>query len=130
MANTEITLANDGGAIVPTPSSVHVVHGDTVTFSAENGAPVVLFFSPGAASILSPAQHGPVSIAAHGKAVFTFSSSSPGAYSVFFGVDPKSPPSSFPQKISGELLLEISSLGAAPPPFSGPNDTTSGGSLV
>ena len=130
MANAEIILANDGGTIVPSTSSVPVVHGDTVTFSTENGAPVVLFFSPGAASILSPTQHGPVSIAAHGKAVFTFSSSSPGAYSVFFGADPKSTPSSFPERISEELLLEISSPGAAPPPFSGPNDTTSGGSLV
>jgi hypothetical protein len=128
MANTEIILANDGGTIVPSTSSVHVVHGDTVTFSTESGVPVVLFFSPGAASILSPTQHGPVSIAAHGKAVFTFSSSNPGAYSVFFGVDPKSPPSRFPESISEELLLEISSLGATPPSFSGPQDVPGQGS--
>ena len=128
MANTEITLTNDDGTIVPSTSSVPVVHGDSVTFSTKNGAPVVLFFSPGAASIVTPHPGGAFPVAAHGKAVFTFSSSSAGAYSVFFGVDPKSPPSNFPVRISPELLLEISTLGGTPPPFGGPQDVTSGGS--
>jgi hypothetical protein len=129
MANTDITLSNDGGTFVPSTSAVNVAKGDTVSFATEGGAPVFLFFSPDAASILSPAPNGPFPIAAHGKAAFTFSSSGPGAYSVFFGVDPKSPPSSFPQKISQELFLEISSLGGTPPPFGGPGDVTSGGSI-
>lgn len=128
MANTDITLINDGGTLVPSTPSVHVASGDTVSFATSDGSPVVLFFSPAAATILSPSPTGPFPIAAHGKAVFAFSSSNRGAYSVFFGVDPKSPPSSFPQRISQELLLEISSLGGTPPPFGGPADVPGQGS--
>jgi hypothetical protein len=129
MANTDINLSEDAGTLVPSAPSVHVAKGDTVSFATDNGAPVVLFFSPGAASILSPAPQSPHAIAAHGKAAFTFSSSSPGAYSVFFGVDPKTPPPSFPEKTSQELFLEISSLGGKPPGFGGPGDVAGQGSL-
>jgi hypothetical protein len=127
MANTDIKLTHDGGIFIPSTSSVLVASGDTVSFATSDGSPVVLFFSPAAASILSPTPSSAFPIAAHGKAVFTFSSSNPGAYSVFFGVNPNSPPSGFPQRISQALLLEISG-GSTPPGFGGPADTTAPGS--
>jgi hypothetical protein len=128
MANTDITLTNDGGIIVPSTPSVPVASGDTVSFATSDGAPVVLFFSPDATTILTPTPSSPFQIAAHGKAAFTFSSSKPGAYSVFFGASSSSAPSGFPQQISQGLFLEIGSGGGTPPPFGGPNDTTKGGS--
>jgi hypothetical protein len=118
MANTNIKLLHDGGIFVPSTPSVPVASGTSVSFATSDGAPVVLFFSPAAASILSPNPSSAYPIAAGGKAVFTFSSSNPGAYSVFFGSDPKSVPSGFPQRTSQELLLEIGSGSNVPPPFS------------
>jgi hypothetical protein len=66
---------------------------------------------------LSPKPASPFPIAAEGKATFTFSSSKPGAYSVFFGGNSSSAPSSFPAGISEELLLEVGSPSEPPPPF-------------
>jgi hypothetical protein len=126
MANTDITLVNDGGVLVPSAASVPAVSGDSVSFSTNDGSPVVLFFSPDATSILSPKPSNPFSIAA-GKAVFTFSSSAPGAYSVYFGLNPESGPGSFPNEISHSLVLEIGLINE-PPPFTGPKDTTNPGS--
>jgi hypothetical protein len=128
MANTDITLTSDGGIIVPSTPSVHVASGDTLSFATSDGSPVVLFFSPDATSILTPAPASAFPIAAHGKAAFTFSSSKPGAYSVFFGVSSSSAPSSFPQRISQDLLLEISTSSDTPPPFGGPGDVIKTGS--
>ena len=128
MANTDITLSSDGGIIVPSTPSVHVANGDTLSFATSDGSSVVLFFSPEASAILTPTPASPFSIAAHGKAAFAFTSSKPGAYSVFFGESPSSAPSSFPPRISQDLLLEITSSGDEPPGFGGPSDTTKGGS--
>ena len=94
MANTVITISMENGVLAPSQPSVSAVQGDTVTFSASDSA--TLFFSPGAVSILSPAPSAPVSIASGGKTAFTFTSSKPGAYSVFFEPNASTPPPGFP----------------------------------
>ena len=127
MANTDITLINEGGAFVPSAASVPVVGGDTVSFSTGDGSPVFLFFSPAAVSIFSPEPANPFS-APTGKTVFSFSSSEPGAYSVSFGANADSGPESFPHQVSRTLHLEIGSVNVPPPPFTGPHDTTTTGS--
>ena len=127
MTNTEVTLFNDIGVFVPSVASVSVVSGDTVSFSTSDHKPVVLFFSPNAVEALSPKPANPFPIAAGGKAVFKFSSSDPGAYSVFFAENPESGPASFPTAISRNLVLEISAVDV-PPSFGAPHDTTSPGS--
>jgi hypothetical protein len=118
---TNVSLVNDGGIFVPSLASVSVVTGDVVTFSTSDGSPVVLFFSPAAASVLSPKPYGPLPIGNDGKGIFTFTSSDPGAYSVFFGGNIDDAPTSYPSQVSKELFLEIGV--AASPPFSGSNDT-------
>jgi len=114
MAHTDITLIHNGGNFVPSAARVQIVSGDTVSFETSDGTPVVLFFSPDAAAILTPAPAKPFPIAPKGKAVFAFVSSSPGAYSVSYGKSSKSAPSSFPQASSMELLLEAGSMLAKP----------------
>ena len=125
MANTDITLINDGGVYVPSAFSIPVVRGNTVSFATSDGTPVVLCFSPDAASVLSPTNN-PYSIGAAGTAVFTFSSSNPGAYSVFFVASPSSAPKSYPTQTSQVLVLEVVSSDA--PPFTGPTNTVKPGS--
>ncbi len=106
MANTDITISKQDGVLVPSQHSVPVVQGDTVTFSTKSDS-ATLFFSPDAVSILSPAPSAPVTIAAGGKTVFTFTAAKTGAYSVFFEPNASSPPSGFPVRTSNLLLLEI-----------------------
>ena len=122
MANTDITISKKDGVLVPSQSSVPAVQGNTVTFSAQSDS-ATLFFSPEAASILSPAPSAPVSIAAGGKTAFTFTSSKPGAYSVFFEPNASTPPANFPVRPSNLLLLEIDTRGIG---FGGPGNVPVG----
>jgi plastocyanin len=125
MANTDVTLNNDGGTYVPSTDSVAVVSGDTVSFSTTDGKPGFAFFSPDAIAVLSPKPTNPFPIAAGKKAAFTFSSSKPGAYSAYFAHDAGSAPARFPTGTSQTLRLEVAS--ANPPGFPGPADTVGTG---
>lgn len=127
MANTPITLVNDGGIYIPSVPQVSVVAGDSVTFTTSDGSALLLFFSPDAASVLSPGPGKSFAIATGGSATFNFTSSAPAAYSVFFGAGAASAPTSFPTAVSQSLTLELGGV-AEPPPFSGPHDTTRSGS--
>ena len=122
MANTDITISKKDGVLVPSQSSVPAVQGNTVTFYAQSDS-ATLFFSPDAVSILSPAPSAPVSIGAGGKTAFTFTSSKPGAYSVFFEPNASSPPANFPVRPSNLLLLEIDPSHVN---FGGPGNPTTG----
>lgn len=108
MANTDVVLVfnSEGGVYVPAVAAVPVVSGDTVSFSTSDGSPVQLFFSPGAMSVLSPMSANPFTIPAGQKASFSFTSSAPGAYSVFFEPQGNSPHSNFPTGVSQQLQLE------------------------
>ena|SRR6266700_3154071 len=108
MANTDVKLVfnSEGGVYIPAIASVPVVSGDTITFSTNDGGPVQLFFSQDAMAALSPMSAKPYTIPAGQKASFTFKSSAPGAYSVFFEPEGKSPNSSFPTGVSQLIQLE------------------------
>jgi plastocyanin len=110
MANTSVTLVDNGGVYVPSVSSVPVVKGDTVTFSTSDGTHVVLFFSPDASSILSPDPGNAFSLAAGKTATFTFLGSQPGAHSAFFGSHPSAAPGSFPTTVTEFLTLETGAV--------------------
>jgi plastocyanin len=110
MANTSVTLVDKGGVYVPSVSSVAVVKGDTVTFSTSDGTHVELFFSPDAASILSPDPGKAFSLAAGKTATFTFTGSQPGAHSAFFGPHTSAAPASFPNTVTEFLTLETGSM--------------------
>jgi hypothetical protein len=123
MANTEISLVNKGGKYSPSAASVAVVKGDTVTFSTSDGSAAFLFFSPAAAAVLSPAPGKAFSLVAGKKASFTFTSSSPGAYSVAFGATANSAPGSFSGGNSSVLVLEGGAMrvgASAPASFGNP----------
>jgi len=122
MANTDVVLSNDSGVLVPSTDSIRVVSGDMITFATADGSEAFAFFSPDAASVLSPKPSNPCSIAAGTKAHFSFTSSQPGAYSAFFGRSAGDAPDGFPGGTSQILALRIN-LSDEPPPFSGPADT-------
>lgn len=128
MANTDISLINDGGVFVPSAPSVPVVSGDTVSFSTSGGEAAFLFFSPDASNILSPRPASAAPVPASGKAVFSFTSSQPGAYSAYFGANEGCNPKRFPELISRVLLLEVQSSGDDSPPFTATGDTVKTGS--
>jgi len=125
MANTDVLLTDNNGVLVPSPDSVNVVTGDTVTFATADGSAAYVFFSPDATSVLSPKPSNPSPIAAGAKAQFSFTSSQPGAYSAFFGHTGNDAPGGFPGGSSDVLALEINTSDA--PPFSGPGDTVGTG---
>jgi hypothetical protein len=106
MANTEITISNSGGVLIGSQPSVTVSEGDTVTFSIGSGQ-AFLFFSPGAAAVLSPSPKGPVPVGPSAEATFTFTTSQPGAYSLFFGTDASFAPPNFQGGESSQLWFEI-----------------------
>lgn len=125
MAHTDVVLASNDGVLVPSLDSVRVVSGDTITFATADGRAAFAFFSPDAIAILSPRPSDPYPIAAKAKAQFSFTSSHPGAYSVYFGYGTSDAPGSFPGVRSDMLALEINS--SAAPPFSGPVDNVGSG---
>lgn len=126
MANTSVTLIDNGGVYVPSIPSIAVNKGDTVSFATNDGSAAQLFFSAGAAAILSPAPSSAFRIPAGGSAAFTFTSSDPGAYSAFVGASGDTAPTSFPSQVSQSLSLLINT--SAAPSFGVTHDTTSGGS--
>jgi hypothetical protein len=125
MTNTQVTLINNQGIFVPDADSVPVVSGNTVSFSTSDGSPAFAFFSPDAASVLSPAPSNPFAIGAGKTAEFSFSSSQPGAYSAFFTADATAAPSHFPGGNSNVLRLGVEGSGGSG--FSGPGDTVGTG---
>jgi plastocyanin len=128
MANTSITLVDRGGVYVPNVSSVPVVKGDTVTFSTSDGTRVVLFFSPDAASILSPNPGKAFSLAAGKTATFTFTGAQPGAHSAFFGPHASAAPASFPTAVTEFLTLQTGAIRDSVALNASTGDTTKPGS--
>ena len=106
MANTVITLTNEQGALVPSQPSVAVNSGDTISFSTSDGNAAYLFFSPAAIATLSPTPSNPAEISSV-AATFEFTSSSAGAYSVYFETDAGVTVPAFPVVQSDQLLLEV-----------------------
>jgi hypothetical protein len=123
MAHTDIILTEEHGVFKPSQAQVPVVKGDSVSFSTSDGAPVALFFSSGAAAVLSPAPSLPTLLGSGEKAEFTFISSDAGAYSVYFERNAAEPPPYYPVKPSSVLLLEIDLSHAV---FGGPVTGTRG----
>ncbi len=121
MTNTQISLQLSDGVIVPSQGSVLVKEGDTVVFVNNASGMVLLFFSPDAASALSHAQS---SISSGDTVEFAFTTSKPGAYSVFFGLTGSTAPTVFPSDQSTDLSLQVADIGIS---FGGViNSTTTG----
>jgi hypothetical protein len=114
MANTSVTLINNGGVYVPSVPSVAVNKGDTVSFATSDGSVAQLFFSPGAAAVLSPAPGSAFAVPAGGSVSFTFTTSDPGSYSAYVGANGTAAPTNFPSQISQSLSLLINDSSAAP----------------
>ncbi len=107
MANTDVTLVHEDGTYVPSVASVAVVNGDTVSFSTDDGTQALAYFSPDALTLLSPTPANPATIGPSGAAAFSFTSSGPGAYSVFFAPDASAAPTRYPTGSSQNLQLEF-----------------------
>jgi hypothetical protein len=106
MANTAITLTLEEGILVPSQPSVPFISGNSVSFSTGDGSPGFLFFSPDAALALAPTPTHPYALDGS-KAEFTFITSNPGQYSVYFETDESATPPPFPPGSLALLLLEI-----------------------
>jgi hypothetical protein len=110
MANSSVTLTLEEGILVPSQPSVPFVSGNSVSFATSDGSPAYLFFSPAAIAALSPPPSVPYALNGSG-AEFTFASSEPGHYSVYFETTPSATPPPFPVSSSTQLLLEVDSSG-------------------
>jgi hypothetical protein len=110
MATTDVSFLNDGGVYVPSVGSVPVVRGETVSFKTSDGGPALLYFSPDAAAVLSPKPTSPFAIHAAQSAVFTFTSSAPGAYSAYVCTESNAAPAVFPTESAAELFLMVDPL--------------------
>lgn len=111
MANTEILLTPTDGILTTPLTSVSVVSGDMISFSTSDGSAAFLFFSPDTIKVLSPAPAStPFQISS--KASFSFTSSEPGTYSVYFETKSSATPPPFPSSRSTSLQLEIDPTGA------------------
>ncbi len=113
MANTQISLQLSDGVIIPSQGSVPVTEGDAVTFINPNTSAVLLFLSPGATSAISPTPSAPTTIQPDAKSEFTFTTSNPGAYSVFFGIAGSTAPAVFPTDQSTSLSLQVANSGVS-----------------
>jgi len=120
MANTLIMLTLNEGILVPSPSAVAVVSGDTIAFATADGGTAYLFFSPDAAAALSPSPVSPLEVTGSSE-IFTFTTSDPGAYAVFFETTATAPATPFPVVPSAELVLAIDYTGVT---FSGQDNNT------
>jgi hypothetical protein len=119
MATTDVLLIDNGGVYVPSVPGVTVNAGDTVSFSTDDGSAAILFFSPAAAAVVSPSPGSAAQIPAGGSASFTFTSSDPGAYSVYAAASGSSAPTTFPSEVSQSLFVLIDNSGG--PSFGGPH---------
>ena len=83
MANTTITFQDVDDYLVPSVSSVSVVGGDTITFTAPQSTSAKLCIPSGTAAILSPTpDNSNTQIAAGASVIFTFTSSATGTYCI------------------------------------------------
>jgi hypothetical protein len=130
MSSTIITLTSEQGAVSPSQPTVPVNTGETVSFATGDGSTAYLFFSPDAASILSPAPASPVAVST-APVTFSFTSSAPGAYSVYLETSATVSLPEFPAVSSTglALLIDLSNItfgtpnvptkdGVTPPPTS------------
>jgi hypothetical protein len=124
MAHTEVFLSNDAGVLVPSLPSVAVSKGDTIAFSTSGADAVFAFFSPGAATVLSPAPSGGVALSSTSPTVFLFTSSDAGSYSVYFETSATASVPNFPGGKSNLLYMAIDSDGVG---FGGNVNHTRGG---
>ncbi len=83
MAEIGVNLRDELGLRVPSTPEVTISAGDSVTFTAEQSADSVLFFSPETASILRPNPGARVEVAPGQSVTFAFASAGPGSYGAF-----------------------------------------------
>jgi hypothetical protein len=120
MANTIINITERIGLLIPEPSSVPVVVGDSITFQAGEDTPVQVCINPGAAALLNaPAS---VQIAAGESATFTFSSSAPGNYGIALQHPDQPAPSSIRGPGGAVLGIMPAGKGSSPVPPDDPDD--------
>jgi hypothetical protein len=105
MANHIVTLTKADGMFVADTMSVPVVNGDTLTIGTDDGSAFALFFSPAAEAIVSPKPESSFVAPKGTKAIFTFTSSKAGAYTVFYGPIGSDQPGSFSTDSSTNLYL-------------------------
>ena len=82
MATTTILIRDELGLRVPSTTSVKIVAGDIVTFTADSGADSTLYFSQSSAAILTPSPDAPVLLGSGASVSFTLSAPSGLAYGV------------------------------------------------
>lgn len=107
MADNIVTLTGSNGMLVSDAGSVPVSSGDTLTIRTDDGSPFALFFSPDAAKVLSPAPETPFEVPKGSHAAFTFTSSKPGAYTVFYGAPESAQPGSYPPELAQVLYISM-----------------------
>lgn len=119
MANTDVVLRDDMGLRVPSVPKITVISADSVTFTVEEGANSILFFTPETASILSPEPGARVELGFGQKLTYTFAGSAAGTFGVITQAPEDPAPESFDfGKASDPPILVIQPGSGVP--FPGP----------
>jgi len=95
MASTTVVIQDELGLRVPSVASVTVVAGDSVIFTAGDGADSTLYFSPATAAIISPSPESAVALASGASVSYSFSSATAGVYGVVVQAQDSPAPSDF-----------------------------------
>ena len=106
MATIDVVLHVEMGLRVPSAANVPVVAGNSVKFSAGDGAASALFFSPATVSILSPKPESRVDLAAGASVTYTFTSAGSDSYGVVVQAPENPPPPSFDFGASSSLAIQ------------------------
>ena len=95
MSNSRVVIRDDAEFRVPTPDSITLTPGGSVTFEAQD-ADSALYFSPSTAAILSPTPRAPLDLKSGKSATFTFAHTiSPGSYGLITQAPGDSAPQTF-----------------------------------
>jgi hypothetical protein len=82
MTTTNVLIQDELGLRLPSVTSVAVVAGAGVTFTADSSADSSLYFSQAAAAVLTPSPTSPVSLASGASVAYIFAAPSGQAYGV------------------------------------------------
>ena len=122
MPNTEVVIRDEMGLRVPSVPNVTIVASDTVTFTVDEGADSAFYFSPEAASILSPKPAPRVNLSVGQSRTWTFLTPGSIAYGVIIQAPEDSAPIRYDFGKPEEPPLLVLQPGQGPV-FTGPDNS-------
>lgn len=126
MSNTNITITEAAGLLVPDVASVNIVAGDTITFIASTETAVKLCMSDATAALLGT--DSAAEVPAGGTLILTFAGAAGGTHGIALQFPDKKCPSKITAGAPGTLRIEPARKGASPIPPDQPDEPPVGNS--